>query len=171
MLKYVKKIKLSGWHWRVRAGFLASVQKTPLIAHRKQQEKLENMCHFRLISLPLSGSFNHWTKQAGLGLENTKGVSTAFQTLTQNSGWRNCKTLPRPERQSQSKCQCQLLPLEPESCDNNSAQPTEEKNPLLSRQAWPTAWHRSKSSLKLESSRWKLVYTCQEKACAREGMC
>lgn len=39
------------------------------------------------------------------------------------------------ERQSQSKCQCQFLPLQPEGCDNNSAQLTEVKNPLLNRQA------------------------------------
>lgn len=51
------------------------------------------MCHFLLTSLPLSGSFNHWTKQAGLGLENTKEthlprMSTAFQTLSHTAGWR-----------------------------------------------------------------------------------
>lgn len=50
------------------------------------------MCHFLLTSL-LSGAFNHWIKQAGLGLENTKEihlprVSTAFQTLSQTAGWR-----------------------------------------------------------------------------------
>lgn len=51
------------------------------------------MCHFLLTSLLLSGSFNHWTKQAGLGLENNKEihlprVSNAFQTLSQTGGWR-----------------------------------------------------------------------------------
>jgi len=81
-----------------------------------------------LTTLSLSGTFHNWTKQASL--RSRKQKAKAPKQLTSPEcplhsklclkllGEEEVEDTPQTgERQSQSKRQCQFLPLEPEGCD------------------------------------------------------
>lgn len=86
------------------------------------------MCLLLLTSLSLSGTSHNWMEQASLKSRKQKAkapkkLTSPERPLHSKFGLKllseeEVEDTPKTrERQSQSKCQCQFLPLEPEGCD------------------------------------------------------
>lgn len=117
-----------------------------------------------LTSPSFSGTSHKWMEQARLKSKKPKGKAPEKLTSPECPlyskfclkllGEEVEDTVKAGERQSQSKCQCQFLPLEPEGCDTILHNLENTGFSLVYRQRWSKALHRSnKHPLKSECLR------------------